>query len=116
MHPVLIAIGIATTALLTILSAGAPLIRQVLKAQLAKAELERLRCALKGAAVVVSAIVKSTPTPVDDALARVLDLAEQEVGRALIEKYGDQARAYVAALHADKEIPSVNLGKGQVTL
>lgn len=119
MHPVLLAIIAGLTAaipiVITAIKVGGPFAGAWLKAHLAKDDLQRLHASLKGVAVVVSGFAKTTPGfTVDDGFALALDMAADEVGRAIVEKYGVQALSYVAALHADPDVSKVHLGEGDL--
>lgn len=119
MHPVVLAIIAGLSAAIPVvimaIKVGGPFAGEWLKAHLAKGDLQRLHASLKGAAVVVSGFAKTTPGfALDDGFAEVLNLAADEVGRALVEKYGVQASSYVAALHADPEMSKVHLGEGDL--
>jgi hypothetical protein len=111
---VLIAIAAVTAAIPTIIflmTIGAPFFRTWLKEHVKKQELERLHNALRGAATVVSAIAKETAGfTLDDGFGQILDLAANEVGKALLEKYPAEAAAYMGALHADERRPDLKLG------
>lgn len=119
MHPVLLAIIAGLSAAIPVVIAaikiGGPFAREWLKAHLAKNELQRLHASLRGAAVVVSGFAKTTPGfVVDDGFGQALSFAADEVGIALVEKYGVQSLSYLAALHADPEVSKVHLGEGDL--
>lgn len=114
-NPTLTALIIFASVAIPILAAAttavAPHVRRLLVVKLEEQELRRLHAALKGASSVVSAVAKVTDGfTLDDGIARVLELATAEVGKAVIEKHRKTAIAMIAAIHTDRRRPDIDLG------
>lgn len=103
----------AVPTILILINIGGPYLRAWLKEHVRKQELQKLHDSLRGTCVVVSAIAKATVGfDADDGIAAILDGVTKEVGLALLEKYPNEAAAYVGALHADERRPELKpLGK-----
>jgi ABC-type phosphate/phosphonate transport system substrate-binding protein len=98
--------------ILTVLLGAIPLLLPGWLAQLSLQRRQQLKDAVSGAYLVVAAIAKQTPTKLDDDVAAVLRLVEQELGKSLSPKEAARAKGIIAALHADPAKPF--LGNGDV--
>lgn len=116
--PVLIAGAVTAVGVLGgILTKLAPQLRSWLDNNVSEKDVTALKNALKGAYAVVSAIAEATPGfPLDDGLAKVLELAstEFEAARGRPPTSDEtQHMAHVAlTLHADTDVPGSLAGKG----
>lgn len=94
--------------LLTVLMGAIPLLLPAWLMSLDKARRQQLKDAVGGAYLVVSAIASKTPTSLDDDVAKVLKLVEQELGKSLSVAETRRAVGIVHALHADPAKPSLS--------
>ena len=88
----------------------APVAREYINSNIDERTARQLRDAVHNAFQVVAAISRLTTTTLDDGLAQILQIADQEFqavrGRPMTPKEKKQAAHLVLALHADPAVPS----------
>lgn len=100
------ALAVAIPTLIIIAGVLMPLVRQYVDGHLNAADAAKLKSAVKGAYMIVSKIAEATPGfPLDDGLAKVLEIASRELelarGRPLTPQEIDRARLLALSMHAD---------------
>lgn len=73
---------------------------------------ERLLAATKGAFLVVSEIAKRTPTTLDDDVAKIIKMVEDETGKSLAGESRKVVEGASRAMNADPRLPSLSPPSG----
>ena len=85
-----------------------PFVLPIYLRTLSRLDRERLLAATKGAFFVVSELAKRTPTTLDDDVAKVVKMVEEEIGKSLSVKDKKLVENVARAFHADPLKPNLS--------